>query len=521
MLFFCLQVLVLSIGCESANVLYIVPFTAKSHYLMLRPIGLELARRGHNVTVITSHKEAQPPSNYHQVLVDDKVWDAMQSKRPRGFSAVDLSAEERHDRFLWNGGLTLSEIVLNSTQVQDFLATDQMFDVVISEQIFHEALYILAHKYEAPLVLVTPYGNCMRHNIATRNPLQLSKVVSEFLVVQDPASFLGRLRNLYFTAYEYFWWKYWYLPKMDDLARRYVPHLKEPVPSLYDIQKNVSLILINSHFSFDPPTAYLPNIVEIGGVHLASHTPKLPQDLQTLLDEATNGVVYMSFGSNLRSSTLPDEKKDAFLNVFRRLKQTVLWKWEDDRLDNKSSNVVVRKWLPQNEVLAHPNVKLFITHGGLLGIQEAIYHGVPVVGVPIYGDQYNNLLQMQQAGLGRVLQFYDLNEHSLEEMLNLVLSDESFKVKAKEISARFRDRPMTALETAVYWIEYVVRYKGARHVKNPGLDMTWIAYHMLDVYAFVLLMIVTFVLLVTKIIKVISRFVEPRKNYRNGKLKLN
>lgn len=190
---------------------------------------------------------------------------------------MDLSAEERHNRFLWNGGLTLTEVVLNSTQVKEFLSADHKFDVVISEQFFQEAMYILAHKYEAPLILITSYGNCMRHNIATRNPLQLATVVSEFLVVPEPGSFFGRLRNLYFTVYEYVWWRFWYLQKMDQLAAKYVPNLKEPVPSLYEIQKNVSLFLINSHFSFDPPTAYLPNIVEIGGVHLSHKVPKLPQ----------------------------------------------------------------------------------------------------------------------------------------------------------------------------------------------------------------------------------------------------
>lgn len=190
---------------------------------------------------------------------------------------MDLSAEERHNRFLWNGGLTLTEVVLNSTEVQAFLLADNTFDVVISEQFFQEAMYILAHKYEAPLVLVTSYGNCMRHNIATRNPLQLATVVSEFLVVSEPGSFFGRLRNLYFTVYEYVWWRFWYLQKMDELAVKYVPSLKEPVPSLYEIQTNVSLFLINSHFSFDPPTAYLPNIIEIGGVHLSPKVPKLPE----------------------------------------------------------------------------------------------------------------------------------------------------------------------------------------------------------------------------------------------------
>lgn len=64
--------------CESANILYVMPFTSKSHYIMLRPLGLELARRGHNVTVITGYKLDNPPPNYHQYTVDKKeIWDVI------------------------------------------------------------------------------------------------------------------------------------------------------------------------------------------------------------------------------------------------------------------------------------------------------------------------------------------------------------------------------------------------------------------------------------------------------------
>jgi glucuronosyltransferase len=197
-------------------------------------------------------------------------------RRPSHFTSVNLSAAERYKNFLWRGGLILNEVVLNSTQVRQFLNADQKFDVVISEQFFQEAMYILAHKYEAPLVLVTSYGNCMRHNIVTRNPLQLATVTSEFLVVPEPKSFMGRIKNMCFAMYEYFWWRFWYMEEMDKIVNKYVPNMKKPVPSLYQIQQNVSMFLINSHFSFDPPTAYHPNIVEIGGVHLSPNISKLP-----------------------------------------------------------------------------------------------------------------------------------------------------------------------------------------------------------------------------------------------------
>lgn len=198
-------------------------------------------------------------------------------ERPNIFTMVDLSSEEFLDKVLWAGSLAFTDVALNSTDVQKFLKEDNKFDIVICEQFFQEAFYSLAHKYQAPLALVTTSGNYMRCNIAMRNPLQLSKVYGDYLVVKDPKSFWGRFRNTYYVMYEFLWWKYWFLPKQEALISKYVPNLPEPIPSLFDVQSNVSLLLINSHFSFEGPIAYLPNIVEVGGLHLSKSDSKLPE----------------------------------------------------------------------------------------------------------------------------------------------------------------------------------------------------------------------------------------------------
>lgn len=75
-------------------------------------------------------------------------------------------------------------------------------------------------------------------------------------------------------------------------------------------------------------------------------------------------MIYFSFGSCIRSADLPKEKLEAFVETFRLLKQKVLWKFENETLPNMPSNVMIRKWLPQNDILAHKNVVLFLGHGG-------------------------------------------------------------------------------------------------------------------------------------------------------------
>ncbi|XP_032517806.2 UDP-glycosyltransferase UGT5-like [Danaus plexippus] len=491
---------------DSANILYVMPFSSISHYIMLKPIGLELARKGHNVTVITPIRDNNPPSNYHQVLVDDKkIWDILGMERPNIFTMVDMSAEEFHDKILWSGGVAFTELALNSTEVRKFLKADNTFDLVLCEQFFQEAMYALAYKYNAPLALVTTFGSCMRHNIATGNPLQIPNILAEFLDIKNPTSFLGRMRNIYFTLYEFIWWRYWYLEKHENLVKKYLPELSGKVPKLYEIQKNVSLMLINSHYSAEIPAAFLPNIVEIGGVHLTRSNTSLPKDLQKILDDSKYGVVYMSLGSNVKSAELPDSKREAFLKVFASLNQTVLWKWEDDNLENKPENLITRQWLPQKEILAHPNVKVFISHGGLIGTQEAIFNGVPLVGVPIYADQYNNLLYAEKAGFGKILQYHEINENHLFQTLSEVLTNDSYMQKAKEVSRRFKDRPMTPLDTAVFWLEYVIRNNGAEFMKNPTRNLNWFSFYMLDVYALFLLIVFLFIMIFYKIVMFIAQ----------------
>ncbi|RVE44553.1 hypothetical protein evm_010799 [Chilo suppressalis] len=506
---------------ECANILYVVPFTSRSHNIMLKPIGLELAKRGHNVTVITGYLEKTNLPNYKQILIDKKeIWEVL-GTRPNVFTMAELSAEEFHDLIFWRGGLAFTELALNSTEVRKFLAGDNTYDLVISEQFFQEAMYTLALKYQAPLVLVTTFGNCMRHNIAFRNPLQLATVIPEFLDLNDPPSFWGRLRTFYFTYYEFAWWKYWYLVEQEKLAKKYVPGLPEPMPNLYEIQRNVSLFFINSHFSFDAPVAYLPNVVEIGGVHLTRSSEKLPEDLQSLLDKAKEGVIYVNFGSNVRSSELPVDKMNALIKVFSELNHTILWKWEDDKSDLKTKNIVFRKWFPQKEVLSHPNIKVFISHGGLIGTQEAIFHGVPIIGVPIYADQYNNLLQAQHLGFGKILRFEDINEQSLRSKLVDVLFNVSYQNVAKEMSKRFKDRPMTPLDTAMYWIEYVIRHNGADFIKNPAIQLSWVAYNMLDVYAFLLVVLLVFLYMIISVILFFKRYFSSKANAEKSKSSRN
>lgn len=223
----------------------------------------------------------------------------------------------------------------------------------------------------------------------------------------------------------------------------------------------------------------------------------------------------MSLGSNVQSSDLSEEKLSIFLNKFKSIKQRIIWKFETD-LPNKPDNVIIGKWLPQNDILAHPNVKVFISHCGKGGVTEAKYHGVPVLGIPLFAEQSGNLGILVSEGWALKIPFGDLNETIFSESLDEIVSNPKYIQQAQKLSSLYRDRPEHPLDKAAFWIEYVIRHNGARHMQSPAVHLNFLQYYMIDVVAFIFVVI----FVVVKIITVTCRQLK-KKIFGVNKLKVS
>lgn len=114
------------------------------------------------------------------------------------------------------------------------------------------------------------------------------------------------------------------------------------------------------------------------------------KELEDFIEPARKGFVIFSLGTNIRSDQLPPKIQQDIIKAFEQLPDYhFLWKFESDTLPkHPAKNVLIQKWLPQNDLLGHPKVKVFITHGGMLSTQEASWYGVPVIGIPFIVDQH-------------------------------------------------------------------------------------------------------------------------------------
>lgn len=76
------------------------------------------------------------------------------------------------------------------------------------------------------------------------------------------------------------------------------------------------------------------------------------QDIDKWINESKHGVIYFSFGSLVKGHTMPADKRQAFINAFKRLPQRVIWKWENDTMEGKTDNILIGKWMPQFDILS-------------------------------------------------------------------------------------------------------------------------------------------------------------------------
>lgn len=139
--------------------------------------------------------------------------------------------------------------------------------------------------------------------------------------------------------------------------------------------------------------------------------------MQEFLDGAQEGVIYFSLGSNVKSMHIDKKKRAVIMEVFSELPYKVLWKFESDDLENKPQNVKISKWLPQQDLLGHPNIKLFVTQGGLQSTEEAIVNKVPLLGMPFIADQFPNCRRYVTLGIGNYLDFHTLTKETFKKSI--------------------------------------------------------------------------------------------------------
>ncbi|KAH8249256.1 hypothetical protein KR032_007659, partial [Drosophila birchii] len=496
-------------------------FPGKSHFMMTNAVIRELVKRGHEVTFITSWSLAEENlgANYTEILFAqyDALGDMHKISQKNTLLDSSNLSMPTYIKMLYTLGIRCTDFAFEQSEIQAVInAKDKIgkYDLLLTEQFFHEGLLMLGHIHQIPIVTMSTSKEDNFFSQLMGIVYPWSYVPHALMGYTDRMTLWERIGNVFVSGYDDLVREFYYYPQHDAVLQRHFSKLMDRVPPIKELMRNISAILVNSYMPLSSATPTSYNVIQVGGLHIQP-PGKLPEDLKQFLDGATHGAIYFSLGSRMSSAELSPEKLKIFLKVFGSLKQRILWKFEDETLPDLPSNVRLQKWLPQNDILAHPNVKVFINHGGLFGTQEALYHGVPMLGMPVHADQYSNVNQGKQVGYGLALDLRTFTEEELRQALKELLENPKYRINTERASRIFRDRPLGAMDTAMYWIEYVIEHRGAPYLVTAGVNLPWYQFYLLDIIGLGLVSILITLLVLVYLYRKATNIVSKKKSKKD------
>ena len=472
---------------NAANIL-LVPFGFHSHIAEIVSIGLELKiHHSHSLHMIMmrsypgynklNHEDINIIS-YHQKEKDIYSLPPEEGFQEMFESSMTMTPIEDF-RYNIKGGKENCVNLLSDDNLRKKLLHIRIDLAIVDAFPWNRCAYVLLYSLDIPYIsLITQYEPCLFRLPALPSfvPFGLGAPYSEQM------TFWERLQNTWnlvdWTA------KTSQLPFLDNsFVTKYAPN--KPYLSLNQLAHRSFLWLLDSDVIIDYPRPLMPNMIEIGGL-TTKPAKALPDDLDAFMQNATNGVILVSFGSV--SASLPKSVLHKLLNAFLATEHNILWggtKIENQKLPDR---IKFREWLPQNDILGHNKTKLFISHAGANSQFEALYHGVPMICLPVWADQPYNAKRFEHKGFGLSLNIFKSTSSDVVNSINILIKNKSFAQNIQKASFAFRSKLFSPKQWAAVWIEHILEH-GGKHLQSYALEMPWYQYLLLDVIGFIFLII--------------------------------
>ncbi|AAK85576.1 EGT [Epiphyas postvittana nucleopolyhedrovirus] len=479
---FAVLLTLLAAQAHAANILAVLPTPAYSHHLVYKAYVQALANKCHNVTVIKPQLLNYVDSNAHwcghieQIEADmsseqyKKLVSSSGAFRKRGVVADETTVTANN----YMGLIDMFKDQFNNVNVQQFLLCNRTFDVVVVEAFADYAL-VFGHLFRpAPVIQIAPgYGldeNFDTAGAVARHPKYYPNIWRSTFV----GGTAGALSE-------------WRLYNEFELLARYSDKLLKiqfgpTTPTIRELRNNVQLLLLNLHPVYDNNRPVPPSVQYLGGgLHLTQTQPQnLQKTLERQLNASVNGIVYVSFGSSIDTKSIHDEFLQMLVNTFTGLNnRTVLWKVDDAVVDSIKlpPNVITQNWFNQRAVLHHKNTVAFVTQGGLQSSDEALHAQVPMVCLPMMGDQFHHANKLQEFKVARTLNTVDVSASQLIlAITDVIVNKKIYQTRMAELRAVIDYDEIAPADKAIKFTERVIKFGHditypARSLKSPAANL--------------------------------------------------
>ncbi|XP_069180849.1 UDP-glucosyltransferase 2 [Procambarus clarkii] len=270
----CVLVAVLVVGTNgdlasperSYKILMLLPVSTNSHRTLFMCLAEALADRGHKIVMLTNEAKLAKYPNIREV-----------THGLRHFKHEHRNMFEYLNDPI--GGFGSFKYILPAIArelykvpvVKELYEKRKEFDLIVVDHEFNEVAYPFMH--EATSIMITTPGIDYRQSAVLGNVLNPAYVPSQRNGYPQPFTIWQRILNIINHIGFALYWRTWVVvPEVQKEISAQFPEL----PPLLDLERNMSLGLINTHFSIGIPLPLLPSEVEVGGMHCRPASP-LPE----------------------------------------------------------------------------------------------------------------------------------------------------------------------------------------------------------------------------------------------------
>ncbi|GMT11639.1 hypothetical protein PFISCL1PPCAC_2936, partial [Pristionchus fissidentatus] len=483
-----LQLLLLVNAAAGARILFINTWHSKSHQGTMKNVMEKLVQRNHSVAILNlAFSDLGPAGKGVEVITNVVSTKDIQFEMS---GVADLFWNEEMSAWTYSMPCLIANSFLEFSVESEALKKvfSIPWDVALVDELFPIAggaiSEVLNRRYgtKSAIYATTEFYDMWTHHRGLgRNPVVVpNHYVRGYNLQSRVDEFYYRLKQTKDALVEIIW-----LPLVDYVHTVGASPLDVEL-TLSKLYERALITITDFPRSLRRPTTTDHRVVSTG--ESCKDASSLEESYKKFVeDPKSKGTIYVAFGSLVQWDSGPRELPEVFIRAFNQLSDyRIIWTYNGRPLEEKlGDHILITKWAPQNDLLAHKNTKMFVTHGGLKSIKEGICSSVPLLMMPFFADQMMIAATAVEKGLALNIYKKNATETEIVSKIRQVLDrSKEMKINVAKYRSIFLDNIIDPVLEGALRIERLVRVdedKYRSYTQTKGGFQSWLQFLYADV----------------------------------------